>query len=86
MSGGYALGSAFDSKAGQMIMAALLLMAASFYLGTIFGNNEPIYISQNSANSSSLSSSRKQFLPFSDFGFFSYLVLLLMLNLVLVQL
>ncbi|KAL5743280.1 hypothetical protein ACOSP7_026136 [Xanthoceras sorbifolium] len=55
--GGYALGAAFDSKAGQMIMVSLLLMAASFYLGTIFGNNAPIYVSQNSSNSSSSSAS-----------------------------
>ncbi|XP_031274355.1 probable methyltransferase PMT6 [Pistacia vera] len=52
--GGYALGSAFDLKSGQMIMVALLLMVGSFYLGTIFGKNAPIYISQTSSNSSSL--------------------------------
>ncbi|GLT63168.1 hypothetical protein SLA2020_357490 [Shorea laevis] len=51
--GGYALGSAFDSKSGQMIMAALLLMVGSFYLGTLFGNNAPIYVSQASSSSAS---------------------------------
>ncbi|XVF56248.1 hypothetical protein PTKIN_Ptkin06aG0103600 [Pterospermum kingtungense] len=50
--GGYALGSAFDSKSGQMIMLALLLMVASFYVGNLFGNNAPIYISQDSSSSS----------------------------------
>ncbi|KAK4839670.1 hypothetical protein QYF36_023878 [Acer negundo] len=55
MGGGYALGSAFDSKAGQMILVSLLLMAGSFYLGTIFGNNASIFVSQNSSNSSSTS-------------------------------
>ncbi|XWS65355.1 hypothetical protein CRYUN_Cryun05aG0105700 [Craigia yunnanensis] len=54
---GYALGSAFDSKSGQMIMVALLLMVGSFYVGNLFGNNAPIYISQDSATSSSSSSS-----------------------------
>ncbi|KAG8646462.1 probable methyltransferase PMT7 [Manihot esculenta] len=54
--GGYALGSAFDLKSGQMIMVALLLMVGSFYLGTLFGNNAPVYVSQFSSNSSSSSS------------------------------
>ncbi|XVE95830.1 hypothetical protein REPUB_Repub02eG0167300 [Reevesia pubescens] len=54
---GYALGSAFDSKSGQMIMVVLLLMVGSFYVGNLFGNNAPIYISQDSATSSSSSSS-----------------------------
>ncbi|KAJ9184944.1 hypothetical protein P3X46_004629 [Hevea brasiliensis] len=53
--GGYALGSAFDSKSGQMIMVALLLMVGSFYLGTLFGNNAPIYVSQSSSSNSSSS-------------------------------
>jgi hypothetical protein len=43
--GGFAIGSAFDSKSGQMIMAALLLMFVSFYAGYLFGNNAPLYIS-----------------------------------------
>ncbi|KAE8661185.1 hypothetical protein F3Y22_tig00116937pilonHSYRG00037 [Hibiscus syriacus] len=55
--GGYALGSAFDSKSGQMIMVALLLMLGSFFVGNLFGNNAPIYISQVSETSSSLASS-----------------------------
>ncbi|XP_050229057.1 probable methyltransferase PMT7 [Mercurialis annua] len=43
------LGSAFDSKSGQMIMVALLLMIGSFYLGTLFGaNNAPIPNSSSS--------------------------------------
>ncbi|MBA0734837.1 hypothetical protein Gogos_018728, partial [Gossypium gossypioides] len=55
--GGYALGSAFDSKSGQMIMVSLLLMFGSFFLGNLFGNNAPIYVSQVSETSSSYSSS-----------------------------
>ncbi|TYH32528.1 hypothetical protein ES288_A01G259500v1 [Gossypium darwinii] len=55
--GGYALGSAFDSKSGQMIMVSLLLMFGSFFLGNLFGNNAPIYVSQVSETSSSSSSS-----------------------------
>lgn len=51
--GGYALRSAFDSKSGQLIMVGLLLMVGSFYLGTIFGNNAPIYVARTSSNSSS---------------------------------
>ncbi|PNX75286.1 putative methyltransferase PMT7-like protein, partial [Trifolium pratense] len=43
--GGFAIGSAFDSKSGQMIMAALLLMFVSFYGGYLFGNNAPLYVS-----------------------------------------
>ncbi|GAV73938.1 Methyltransf_29 domain-containing protein [Cephalotus follicularis] len=48
---GYSLGSAFDSKSGQMIMVALLLMIGSFYAGTLFGNHEPIYVSKSSPSS-----------------------------------
>lgn len=55
--GGFAIGSAFDSKSGQIIMASLLLMIVSFYAGTMFGNNAPLYISQLPAPSSSSSSS-----------------------------
>ncbi|XP_015900643.3 probable methyltransferase PMT7 [Ziziphus jujuba] len=55
--GGFSLGSAFDTKSGQMIMVALLLMAGSFYAGTLFGNQSPIYVSQHTSNSSSSSSS-----------------------------
>ncbi|KAI4348634.1 hypothetical protein L6164_009336 [Bauhinia variegata] len=51
--GGLALGYAFDSKSGQMIMAALLLMIVSFYSGTLFGNNAPLYVSQLPSNSPS---------------------------------
>ncbi|KAG2683572.1 hypothetical protein I3760_10G036900 [Carya illinoinensis] len=54
--GGYALGSAFDSRSGRLIMVALLLMLGSFYAGTLFGNNAPIYVSQLPAKSSSVSS------------------------------
>ncbi|KDP26221.1 hypothetical protein JCGZ_22467 [Jatropha curcas] len=58
MGGGYALRSAFDSKSGQLIMVALLLMVGSFYFGTLFGNNGSIYIYNfSSSNSSSPSSS-----------------------------
>ncbi|KAK9267039.1 hypothetical protein L1049_007397 [Liquidambar formosana] len=54
--GGYLLSSAFDSKSGQMILVALLIMVGSFYTGTLFGNNSPIYVSQLPSNSSSSSS------------------------------
>uniref|UniRef100_A0A6N2K1D7 Uncharacterized protein n=1 Tax=Salix viminalis TaxID=40686 RepID=A0A6N2K1D7_SALVM len=55
--GGYSWGSAFDSKSGQMIMVALLLMVGSFYTGTLFGNNNAsIYVSQLSSSSNSSSS------------------------------
>lgn len=55
--GGYGLRSAFDSRTGQMIMVALVLMVGSFYAGTLFGNNAPIYVSQASSSSSSSPSS-----------------------------
>ncbi|KAE8726923.1 putative methyltransferase PMT7 [Hibiscus syriacus] len=55
--GGYALGSAFDSKSGQMITVALLLMFGSFFVGNLLGNNAPIYVSQVSESSSSPASS-----------------------------
>lgn len=51
--GGYKLGSAFDLKSGRVIMVGLLLMVGSFYLGTLFGGNAPIYVSRTSPNSSS---------------------------------
>lgn len=54
--GGYALGSAFDWRSGKMIMLALLMMVGSFYVGTLFGNNGSVYVSQLSSNSSSSSS------------------------------
>ncbi|MED6184558.1 hypothetical protein PIB30_048513 [Stylosanthes scabra] len=59
--GGFAVGSAFDSKSGQIIMAALLLMVVSFYAGTLFGNNAPLYVSQSPSltSSNALSSSGK---------------------------
>lgn len=50
--GGFAMGSAFDSKSGQIIMAALLLMIMSFYAGNLFGNNAPLYVSQLVSHSS----------------------------------
>ncbi|KAI6696892.1 hypothetical protein NL676_017011 [Syzygium grande] len=59
--GGSVLGSAFDLRSGQMIMAALLLMAGSFYAGTLFGNKAPLYVprtlSDSSSNPNSTSSS-----------------------------
>lgn len=51
--GGYKLGSVFDMKSGRVIMVGLLLMVGSFYLGTLFGKNAPIYVSRTSSNSSS---------------------------------
>ena len=71
---GFALGSAFDSKSGQMIMVALLLMVGTFYAGTLFGNNGPIYVSELPSNSSSSSPSPSSFstgntsLSLSDFN------------------
>lgn len=53
MGGGYALSSAFDSKSGRMILMALLIMVGSFYTGTLFGNNSPIYVTELASNSSS---------------------------------
>ncbi|KAG9443642.1 hypothetical protein H6P81_014982 [Aristolochia fimbriata] len=35
---GHPLSAAFDSKSGQLILIALLLMVASFYTGTLFGH------------------------------------------------
>ena len=58
---GFALGSAFDSKSDQMIMVALLLMVGTFYAGTLFGNNGPIYVSELPSNSSSSSPSPSSF-------------------------
>jgi hypothetical protein len=45
-----------SARSGQMIMVALVLMVGSFYAGSIFGNNSPIYISQPSSSNSSSSS------------------------------
>ncbi|KAJ8770520.1 hypothetical protein K2173_018011 [Erythroxylum novogranatense] len=54
---GYSLGSAFDSKSGQLIIVTLLLIAGSFYLGNLFGNNAPpVSISYTYASSSPPSS------------------------------
>ncbi|KAL1192466.1 putative methyltransferase PMT6 [Cardamine amara subsp. amara] len=47
---GYIFGAA---RSGQTIMVALVLMVGSFYAGSLFGNNQPIYVSQPSSNSSS---------------------------------
>ncbi|XP_062117944.1 probable methyltransferase PMT7 isoform X3 [Humulus lupulus] len=58
MGGGIPLRSAFDSKSGRLIMLLLLVMLASFYAGTLFGNQAPIYVSQlASDNSSSIGNS-----------------------------
>ncbi|XP_047308890.1 probable methyltransferase PMT7 [Impatiens glandulifera] len=46
--------TAFDLKSGQLILVFLLIMIASFYTGTLFGNNSSIYVSQIPSNSSSL--------------------------------
>ncbi|XP_024025427.1 probable methyltransferase PMT7 isoform X1 [Morus notabilis] len=58
MGGGISLRSAFYSGTGRTILFLLLLMAASFFAGTLFGNQAPIYVSQltsdnNNNNSSS---------------------------------
>ncbi|KAF7819124.1 putative methyltransferase PMT6 [Senna tora] len=72
-----ALGSVFDSKSGQMILVALLLMIVSFYLGTLFGNHVPIFASQLLSNKSSFISSSDgnflsqiQFLSFAGISIF----------------
>ena len=54
---GFALGLAFDSKSGQMVMVALLLTVGTFYASTLFGNNDPIYVSELPSDSSSSSPS-----------------------------
>ncbi|CAL1352320.1 unnamed protein product [Linum trigynum] len=54
--GGFSMGSAFNSRSGLLIMVALMLMAGSFYFGTLLGNNASIYVSQLTSNSSSSSS------------------------------
>lgn len=55
MGGGYGVGSAFSLQSWQMITLALLLMIGSFYFGTLFGNNVPIYVSHLPSNSTSSS-------------------------------
>ncbi|KAI4375943.1 hypothetical protein MLD38_013754 [Melastoma candidum] len=64
--GGSVLGSAFDLKSGQTIMVALLVMAGSFYVGTLFGNDGPIYVSQAGSNSSVPASIPPGMLTFSN--------------------
>lgn len=44
--GGYVFGAA---RSGQTIMVALFLMVGSFYIGSLFGNNQPIYVSRPSS-------------------------------------
>ncbi|KAK9125113.1 hypothetical protein Scep_013959 [Stephania cephalantha] len=44
------LSSAFDSKSGHLILAASLLMAASFYTGTLFGSRTSILVSRTSSS------------------------------------
>ncbi|CAA7059991.1 unnamed protein product [Microthlaspi erraticum] len=51
--GGYVCGGA--GRSGQTIMVALVLMVGSFYAGSLFGNNQPLYISQASSQSATLS-------------------------------
>ncbi|KAI3772661.1 hypothetical protein L6452_03851 [Arctium lappa] len=52
--GGFALStSAFDTKSGQIILLALLVMIATFYIGTFFGRNPSPYVDQFAFNSSS---------------------------------
>ncbi|VYS56875.1 unnamed protein product [Arabidopsis thaliana] len=40
-------------RSGQTIMVALVLMVGSFYTGTLFGTNQPIYVSHPSSHSAS---------------------------------
>ena len=37
----------FDSKAGQLIMVALLVMIASFYTGTLFGRSSNLAVNND---------------------------------------
>ncbi|KAG7581085.1 putative S-adenosyl-L-methionine-dependent methyltransferase [Arabidopsis suecica] len=48
--GGYVFGAA---RSGQTIMVSLVLMVGSFYTGSLFGTNQPIYVSQPSPHSAS---------------------------------
>ncbi|RZC82735.1 hypothetical protein C5167_045520 [Papaver somniferum] len=50
------LSSAFDSKSGQLILVALLLMIASFYTGTLFSSKSSILATDYSISSSNSSS------------------------------
>lgn len=52
---------AFDSRSGQLILVALLLMVASFYSGTLFGHKSAFYLQQHQDLSSSSSSGDSQF-------------------------
>ncbi|KAJ9548167.1 hypothetical protein OSB04_020710 [Centaurea solstitialis] len=45
--------SSFDLKSGQIILLALLVMIATFYIGTFFGPNPSLYVHQFALNSSS---------------------------------
>ncbi|XP_077219052.1 putative methyltransferase PMT7 isoform X2 [Tasmannia lanceolata] len=49
----HVLSAAFDSKSGQLILVALLLMVASFYTGTLFGRQDPIYVQEEHSDSAS---------------------------------
>ncbi|XP_054803754.1 probable methyltransferase PMT7 [Prosopis cineraria] len=49
-----ALGLAFDSKSGQLIMVALLLLIVSFYAGYFFGQNGSVHVPQHPSSSSSI--------------------------------
>lgn len=48
--GGYVCGGA--GRSGRTIMVALVLMVGSFYAGSLFGNNQPIFASQASSSHS----------------------------------
>lgn len=39
------------SRSGKTILVALFLTVGSFYAGSLFGNNEPIYVSQSGPSS-----------------------------------
>lgn len=43
-----------DSKGGQTLMVGLILMAASFYGGTLFANNAPLLDIPTSSSNFSL--------------------------------
>ncbi|KVI12098.1 putative S-adenosyl-L-methionine-dependent methyltransferase [Cynara cardunculus var. scolymus] len=56
--GGFAWStSAFDTKSGRIILLALLVMVATFYIGTFFGRNPSFYVDQFALNASSSKSS-----------------------------
>ena len=63
MGNGFSIVYAFDFKYGHYYDFALLLMVGSFYAGTLFGNQGPIYVSNLNYVYSSFSSSMGMSFP-----------------------